>query len=153
MDINQRQIGIFGTASRITVGFLFLSPALYGRFQLYEYFIALILVPAIFIAFQRFRISRNQAPLRATGFWGFCINAAIFLAFYLTPNYFPPLAFTSDVALIFYGASMLVAAVRGYAGCEVMAISNWLLGRDDQVGCVFFSPIDFVERNVQRAIR
>jgi hypothetical protein len=29
---------------------------------------------------------------------------------------------------------MLLAAARGYAGCEVLAVSNWLLHRDDQVG-------------------
>jgi hypothetical protein len=44
-----------------------------------------------------------------------------------------------------WGGSMLVAAVRGYAGCEVLAVSNWLLGRDDQVGCVPFWPIDTLE--------
>jgi hypothetical protein len=41
---------------------------------------------------------------------------------------------------------MLLAAARGYAGCEVLAISNWLLRRDDQVGCMRFAPIDHVER-------
>lgn len=31
-------------------------------------------------------------------------------------------------------------------GCEVLAVSNWLLSRDDQVGCTVFSPIDHLER-------
>ncbi len=48
--------------------------------------------------------------------------------------------------LRFYGASMLLAAVRGYAGCEVLAVSNWLLGRDDQIGCLLFWPVDHAER-------
>jgi hypothetical protein len=48
--------------------------------------------------------------------------------------------------LLFYGTSMLLAAVRGYAGCEVLAVSNWLLGRDDQIGCLLFWPIDHAER-------
>jgi hypothetical protein len=48
-------------------------------------------------------------------------------------------------ALLFYGASMWLAALRGYAGCEVLAVSNWLLGRDDQVGCALFWPIDQLE--------
>jgi hypothetical protein len=52
----------------------------------------------------------------------------------------------SDAVLIFYGASMLIAAIRGYAGCEALAISNWMLQRDDQLGCLFFSPIDFAEK-------
>jgi hypothetical protein len=47
--------------------------------------------------------------------------------------------------LLFYGASMLLAAWRGYAGCEVLALSNWVLRRDDQVGCLLFSPIDSLE--------
>ena len=56
---------------------------------------------------------------------------------------------TSDAALLFYGASMLLSAARGYAGCEVLAVSNWLLRRDDQVGCLVFSPIDQLERRAE----
>jgi hypothetical protein len=41
---------------------------------------------------------------------------------------------------------MLLAAARGYVGCEVLAMSNWLLRRDDQVGCLVFGPIDRLER-------
>ena len=39
------------------------------------------------------------------------------------------------------------AALRGYAGCEVLAMSNWLLGRDDQVGCALFWPLDQLEHH------
>ena len=34
----------------------------------------------------------------------------------------------------------------GNAGCEVLAVSSWLLGRDDQIGCLLFWPIDHAER-------
>jgi hypothetical protein len=54
----------------------------------------------------------------------------------------------SDAVLLFYGGSMLLAAVRGYAGCEVFAAANWLLRRDDQVGCAPFWPIDVAEARV-----
>jgi hypothetical protein len=37
---------------------------------------------------------------------------------------------------------MLLAALRSCAGCEVLAISNWLLRGDDQAGCVVFAPVD-----------
>jgi hypothetical protein len=74
----------------------------------------------------------------------------IFFALVLTPAYAPPLSFTSDAALVFYGASMLLAAMRGYGGCEVLAVSNWLLHRDDQVGCMVLSPIDHLERGLGR---
>ena len=48
-------------------------------------------------------------------------------------------------ALLFYCASILIAFVRGYAGCEIFAISNWLRRRDDQIVCPLFSPIDYLE--------
>jgi hypothetical protein len=43
---------------------------------------------------------------------------------------------------------MLLAALRGYGGCEVTAISNWILGRDDQVGCLVLSPVDHLEHRM-----
>jgi hypothetical protein len=49
---------------------------------------------------------------------------------------------TRDPTLVFLGASMLLAASSGYAGCECVAISSWLLCRIDQVECVLFWPID-----------
>jgi hypothetical protein len=55
------------------------------------------------------------------------LNIPLFIALVLTPSYAPSLAVTSDAALVFYGGSMLVAALRGSGGCEVLAISNWLL--------------------------
>src|SRR5262245_31709389 len=71
--------------------------------------------------------------LEATGPLGHALNLAVFLVLYLLEP-------TSDAALIFYGASLWLAALWGYAGCEVLAASNWLLGRDDQVGCALFCP-------------
>jgi hypothetical protein len=43
-------------------------------------------------------------------------------------------------------AAAVLAAARGYAGCEVLAVPNWPLRRDDQVGCVLFTPVDALER-------
>ena len=54
-------------------------------------------------------------------------------------------SFIPQAALLFYGASIVLALVRGYAGCEIFAISNWLRQRDDQIVCPVFSPIDHAE--------
>ena len=51
---------------------------------------------------------------------------------------------------MFYGFSMLVAAATRSGGCEVTAISNALLRRDDQVGCPLFASVDLVEQRAQR---
>jgi len=45
----------------------------------------------------------------------------------------------------FLGASMLLAAARGDAGCEVLAVPNAITGRNDQIGCIIFTPIDKAE--------
>jgi hypothetical protein len=107
--------------------------------------LGLLVFPAVVLAGQWWRARRRPAPLRATGPVGHAVNLAVFLALYLTWWYAPAVDVLSDAALVFYGGSMLLAAVRGYAGCEVLAVSNWLLHRDDQVGCAPFGPIDAVE--------
>ena len=56
---------------------------------------------------------------------------------------------TRGITFIFLGEAMLLAALRGYAGCETLAFSNWLLRRDDQIGCILFTPIDHLERQSQ----
>jgi hypothetical protein len=111
-----------------------------------SWLLGMVGIPAVVLLWQWQRARRNPAPLRATGAWGHTINNAVILAVLLTPWYAPPLAITFEAAFIFYGASMLLAAVRGYGGCEVLAVSNWLLSRDDQVGCTFFAPVDLAER-------
>jgi hypothetical protein len=45
----------------------------------------------------------------------------------------------------FLGASMLLAAVRGDGGCEVLAFPNAITGRRDRIGCLLFGPIDAAE--------
>jgi hypothetical protein len=59
----------------------------------------------------------------------------------------------SEVAIwSFFGTSMIVAALSGYAGCEILAIPNAITGRRDRIGCVLFTPIDSAEtRSIGRA--
>jgi hypothetical protein len=92
------------------------------------------------VGLQWLRARRTPSRLKAAGPVGPAVNLAVFLVLHLAEP-------TSDAALIFYGASMWLAALRGYAGCEVLAVSNWLLGRDDQVGCALFWLIDELERH------
>jgi hypothetical protein len=85
----------------------------------------------------------SDERLEATGALGFCVNFAIGAVLFSIPA-------TRDAVALFYGSSLLLAAARGYAGCEVMAISNWIMRRDDQVGCVVFSPLDEAEKALSR---
>ena len=102
-------------------------------------------LPAVVVAGHWWYARHHPAPVRATGPVGIAVNCAIGVAVYLSGWLVPALWFMSDAVLAFYGMSMLLAAIRGYAGCEVLAVSNWLLRRDDQVGCVVFTPVDSLE--------
>jgi hypothetical protein len=102
--------------------------------------LGLVGFPALLVVGQWLRARRTPTPLQATGPVAHALNVAVFVVLYLLEP-------TSDAAPLFYGASMWLAAARGYAGCEVLAVSNWLLGRDDQVGCALFWPIDQLERH------
>jgi hypothetical protein len=70
------------------------------------------------------------------------VNCVLIVALVANP-------YTAGGALLFYGAMMLVAAARGQAGCEATVVSNWVLGRDDQVGCPTFTPIDAAETQIR----
>jgi hypothetical protein len=154
-----RQIGAIGAAARVVLGLVFLVAGVTGGrvsvihgqvgtgFELLPVVVGLAGFPAVVLAWQWLR-ARVAAPTRfeATGPVSTAVNMLVLLALILTPVYAPPLSFTSGAALVFYGASMLLAALWGYSGCEVLAISNRILGRDDQVGCLVLSPVDDLER-------
>ena len=53
----------------------------------------------------------------------------------------------NGVALyVFFGLSMLLAALRGYDGCEILALPNLILRRQDAIWCPLYTPIDADER-------
>jgi hypothetical protein len=140
----QRKIGPIGTAARLIVGSLLLGSVVQGHlagdFHLSSWALGLLGFPALLLLGQWLRARRTPRRLQATGPVAHALTLAVPLVLYLLEP-------TSDAALVFYGASMLLAALRGYAGCEVLAVSNWLLRRDDQVGCAVFWPIDQLERH------
>lgn len=141
-----RTIGPIGTTARAVLGVLLVGLVAIGPFRPSAWALGLLGFPVVLLAWQWVRTRRNPASFQATGPAGFAVNAAVFFALLLTPWYAPAFAVTNNAALVFYGASMLLAAARGYAGCEVLAVSNWLLRRDDQVGCAVFELIDRPER-------
>ena len=158
----RRQIGSIGTTVRVVLGLALLAYGLSGGkivvshgqlqfgFEPLGLILGVVVLPAVLLIGQSLRARRDPTRLEETGAVGTAINMAIFFALFLTPWYAPRLSFTSDAASIFYGASMLLAALRGYGGCEVLAMSNWVLRRDDQVGCLVLGPVDLAERRLSQ---
>jgi hypothetical protein len=155
--LNRRQIGPAGTAARIGLGFgLLVFGALGGRIVLIQgrpqlewdwaaLALGLVGFPAVLLVLQLIRMNRNSSRLEETGPLPTTLNILVFAVLVGIASV-PAIAFIGFAAFVFYGASMLLAAARGYGGCEVLAASNWLLRRDDQVGCLVLSPLDNLEK-------
>lgn len=158
---HHRQIGPIGTVSRAFVGLLFLVglgipggvTTVHGqyryRFDAVSVILGALVFPAVVLSLHWLAVRHRSTPLRATGSVATTINLLLLLGLFLIPEVAPPIYFIATGAAVFYGLSMLLAALRGRAGCEVTAIPNWILGRDDQVGCPVFTPLDSMEHRAK----
>jgi len=147
---NGRGILPIGTTTRILVGMGLLYLALFDPpfqwgIQWHEALLGLLGFPAVTIVgvFLWRALAGTSAPIRGMGHLGMCSAIGVLFVLFALP-------FTQGAATLFLGSSLLLAGIRGYAGCEVTAISNWLLRRDDQVGCMVFSPLDAAEAHFSR---
>ena len=52
-------------------------------------------------------------------------------------------------AVTFLGTSLVIAGVRGVPGCELMAIPGVLFGKNTELACLIFSPLDRLERKLR----
>lgn len=132
-----REIGPWGTAARVAFGAGLLAWARADGIGVHTVVVAVGLAAAV-ATVQLWRMRRSDAPLELTSPLAHCLNAAAAVALV-------QFDLTRSGALVFYGVSALVAAARGVAGCEVTALTNWALGRRDQVGCPLFAPVDALE--------
>ena len=138
-----RGIGPLGRLARVVTGGVMVGSVVEGHisgsFHLSPWVLGLTVFPAIMVAGHRWAARRAPGRPTATGAAGLCAPPFAFLALYAIEP-------TSDAAVRLFGASMLLAAARGSAGCEVVAFSNGVLGREDEVGCLVFEPFDRLDR-------
>lgn len=137
-----RRIGTIGTASRIAVGFgllyLALADGLSWGLTWREAGLGLVGFPAVMVALGLAARRFAGRPVQFMGPLGLAVNTAVIVALFLFDD-------TADAAALFYGITMFVAAWRAQPGCEATVLSNWILRRDDQIGCPTFAPIDELE--------
>ena len=127
-----RRIGNWGTVSRLVLGGFFIIWAIWQGVGGDDAIIGLVAFPAAVSLLLALR-GPDARPLRLVGPGGYALNILIWTVAFslaLLPT------------LLFAGATQLLAATRGYAGCELFALSNWLRKRDDQIACPVHSPID-----------
>ena len=133
-----RSIGPWGTAARGLVGVGMLAAAAVIGISAVDAALGLLAFPLGITGVLALR-GRDARALRLTSPEWCCVNIGIGAVGFV---------FLPAAALLFVGTAMLLAAARGYAGCEIFAVSNWLRRRDDEIACPVFSPIDHAERRV-----
>ncbi len=146
----RRAMGPIGTAARIGLA-LFVAFGTYqvwsaGELQWHTPILGLVVFPAITMLVAMTWQRARHTPIPGNGPWGVVINHAIIFGLVAVP-------YTSLAAGLFYGASALLAVVRDYKGCEVVAISNTLLRRHDEVACFLFTPADALDSWLTRKPR
>ncbi len=142
MHMKTRRIGPIGTTTRLlaAVGLLYLAlfDGTSWGLEWYDAAVGLGVLPAAVIAFGLAARRYARGAVRFTGSAGTTANCVLIIALAVNP-------YTAGGAALFYGATLLIAACRAQPGCEATVISNSILGRDDQLGCPVFSPIDHAE--------
>ena len=142
MPVKGRAIGPIGTVTRLVAGMALITVAFVDWAQLRSLYSAFLMValgwlalPAGLVALVKLR-GKDKPPLNFGGPGAMLIQAAL-IAIALAR-----VGWLSGGILLFFGASLLLAAARGYAGCEILAVSNLMFYRRDVMGCVLFTPID-----------
>jgi hypothetical protein len=156
---SRRQIGPIGTAARVAGGAtaVALPIALHGL-TWREAAVALVALPlvAAIAAPLITSILRRIAPSTLEFRHGVCSapGCSLIMVMILANSGLAALTSANGTVTIWawLGVSMLLAAARGYGGCEVLAIPNLISGRHDQIGCILYTPIDAIEER-QRARR
>jgi multidrug transporter EmrE-like cation transporter len=146
---NGKEVGPVGTIARVGLGLGLVGSVVQGQLSTHlapaPWILGAIGFPAIALAWHAWRIHDRPAPFRDTSTLGVVLSIGLPVVLYLTWWYAPAFSATSDATLIFLGFSMMLAALRSYGGCDMLATSNWLLRRRDQVACALFTPIDSLE--------
>jgi hypothetical protein len=141
-----RRIGPIGSMTRLLAAaglvYLALFDGTSWGLEWYDATVGLGALPAAAIAFGLLARHYASDPVRFTGSAGTTANCFVLVALAVNP-------YTAGGAALFYGTTLLVAAVRAQPGCEATVLPNAILGRDDQLGCPVFSPIDEAEARLR----
>jgi hypothetical protein len=152
-----RAIGPIGTVSRVCGGLaaIFVPIAIYG-ITWWDLAAALVVLPLIatgvvaLVSAGSKRYPDVASDHRESTWSGFGVLVGVIVIVIAIATALTFVTPVDGVAIwAWLGASMLLAAVRGDAGCEVLAFPNAIRGRRDEVGCILYTPIDALEERLR----
>jgi hypothetical protein len=146
-----REIGPVGTAARVAGGLIaIVVPIAISGITWWDIGAALVALPllatagsaAVTAAYRRLAPhALGRTHLICSG--PACVLSLAIIALAVGLSVATSVSFVAFWAWL--GASMLLAAARGYAGCEMLAFPNAITGRRDRIGCLLYTPIDVAE--------
>lgn len=152
-DLEQRGRGRFsiGRGVRLLLGALLLGAVIpvYSRVTAAFFVMTILLLLGLVGAYSLLHVvlSRRRTPVNR---WlGAILALVIVVGVYLVGSPGGLLFGGGEgqlAALTFLSVSLIVAAIRGDLGCEVMSIPGALVGRPTHLACVVLSPVDALER-------
>lgn len=149
-----RRIGPIGTIARAVVGLAAIAFAIaqgVGGWDLVAGLVGLPLLAGglywlVVAAYGRGRAGQSVSTPTRT--WAVSVAVLVLvIAVAIAITYATPV--DAGAIWLFFGASLLLGAARGDAGCEVLAVVNAFAGRRESTGCIAFAPIDSIEAGLE----
>jgi len=140
-----------GRALRLLVGLLLIVEVapVYFHVDTRVAFGALLLMLGLLIVYSLLHIVVSRRLVALGSGPGALVGLGILIVLYLAGGLGGPFLGRGEgrlAAFTFLGVSLVVAAVRADPGCEVMALPNTFLREPAELACLFFSPLDALER-------
>ena len=145
-----RQIGPIGTIARAALGLAAIAFSIaqgMGAWDVAAGLVGLPLLASGLYACAAAAYGRGQAAHALStpaGTWAVSVVVLVLvIATAIAITHVTPV--DAGAIWLFFGASLLLVAARGDAGCEVLAVANAFAGRRESTGCIAFAPVDSIE--------
>jgi hypothetical protein len=144
-----------GRLLRLLLGVILIAVLIpiYGRLGVPFLFRTALLIVAILVVYSLIHALALRRILRLNSWFGTAVSLAVLIAVYLVGGPGGVLLGKGEGRLAigtFLGISLLLAGVRGDAGCELMSIPSILFKDRCHLPCVLFSPLDRVEQKLRK---
>ena len=152
-DKGQRALPV-GRLLRLLLGLILMADLIpiYGRLGVPFLFRTALLILAMLAMYSFIHVLAWRKVLGLNSWLGTALTLALLIAVYLAGGRGGLLLGRGEGQLAagtFLGLSLLVAGMRGDAGCELMSIPGALFNKRCRLPCVVFSPVDWLERKLR----
>jgi hypothetical protein len=143
-----------GRALRLLFGvalIVYVTPV-YFRLPSQVFVGSLLLMLGLVVAYCAVHIVVARRIVGLSPYFGAVLVHALLVALYVAGFFPAPVVGGGNgqlAAITFLGISLVIAGVRGIAGCELMAIPDLFLRKDVELACLIFSPLDKLERRLR----